>query len=116
MPDNIVTCNTYKSYWGGKLVKGDLWPEIMQGTIGGSYEGFTKYVTNHMRLFCLGIIFSSVTLLHSVVRGHDFYTHFQMCVVIFDLLPLILNNGIVGSEMRSLVGLMPVVIKFGPSN
>ena len=35
------------------------------------------------------------------VRGHEFWTHLKMCVLIFDLLPLILNNGTVNCEMRS---------------
>ena len=35
------------------------------------------------------------------VRGHEFWTHLKMCTLIFDLLPLILNNGTVNGEMRS---------------
>ena len=33
----------------------------------------------------------------------------KMCILIFDLLPLILNNGTVNGEM-------PMVMKFGPSD
>ena len=51
-----------------------------------------------------------------VVRGHDFWTHLEMCMELFDLLPLTLTNEIVNGEMRSLVALMPVVIKFGQTD
>ena len=47
------------------------------------------------------------------MRGHDFLTHLQMCVVIFDLLPTVLESGTVSGEIGSSVALMPVVIKFG---
>ena len=50
------------------------------------------------------------------MRGHDFWTHLKMCVIIFNLLPPILESGTVSSEMGSKVALMPVVIKFGPSD
>ena len=47
----------------------------------GSYEGFTQYVPSHMRSFLFGIIFPSVTFFAlKVVRGHDFWTHFEMCL------------------------------------
>ena len=36
-----------------------------------------------------------------VMRGHDFWTHLKMCVIIFDLLPLILDNGTVSGEIGS---------------
>ena len=36
--------------------------------------------------------------------------------MIFDLLPLILNNGTVNGEMWSKVALMPMVMKFGPTH
>ena len=36
-----------------------------------------------------------------VMSGHDFWTHLKMCVVIFDLLPPILENGTVSGEMGS---------------
>ena len=35
------------------------------------------------------------------MRGHDFWTHLRMCVIIFDLLPPILNNGAASGEMGS---------------
>ena len=70
---------------------------VGRGNIGhnlGSYEGFAWYVLSHMRHFCLGVIFHSVTLLHfEVVRGHDFWTHFKVCMELVDLLPPILDNG-----------------------
>ena len=34
-------------------------------------------------------------------EGHEFWTHLKMCILIFDLLPLILNNGTGNGEMRS---------------
>ena len=51
-----------------------------------------------------------------VVRGDDFWPHLEMCTNGSDLLPVILNNGTMSGEMRSQVGLMPVVIKFEPSD
>ena len=39
-----------------------------------------------------------------------------MCIPIFDLLPLILNSGTVDGEMWSLVTLMPVLMKSGPTH
>ena len=36
-----------------------------------------------------------------VMRGRDFWTHLKMCVVIFDLLPPILDNGTVSGKMGS---------------
>ena len=59
----------------------------------GSHEGFTQYVLSHMRPFLFGYHISSCYLFElEVVRGQDFWTHLKKCVVIFDLLPLILNN------------------------
>ena len=49
-----------------------------------------------------------------VMRGHDFWTHLKMFVVIFNLLPPILEIGTVSGEMGSEVALMPVVIEFDP--
>ena len=70
-----------------------------------------------MRPFLSGyhISFCSIFAVEEV-RGHEFWTHLKMCALIFDLLPLILNNGTVNGEMRSQVALMPVVMKFGPSD
>ena len=68
----------------------------------GSYESFTQYVLSHRRPFLFGchISFCFIFALKEV-RGHEFWTHLKMCVLIFDLLPLILNNGTVNGEMRS---------------
>ena len=68
----------------------------------GSYEGVTQYVPSHMRPFLFGyhIFFCSIFAVEEV-RGHEFWTHLKMCALIFDLLPLILNNGTVNGEMRS---------------
>ena len=68
----------------------------------GSYESFTQHVPNHMRplLFGCRISFCSISA-PKKVRGHEFWTHLKMCALIFDLLPLILNNGTVNGEMRS---------------
>ena len=35
------------------------------------------------------------------MRGHDFWTHLKMCVIIFDLLPPILESETVSGEMGS---------------
>ena len=55
-----------------------------------------------MRPFLFGchISFCSFFALE-VMRGHDFWTHLKMCVVIFNLLPPILDSGTVSGEMGS---------------
>ena len=35
------------------------------------------------------------------MRGYDFWTHLKMCVIIFDLLTPILNNGTMSGEIGS---------------
>ena len=50
------------------------------------------------------------------MKGDNFWPHLKMCTNGSDLLPVILNNGTMSGDMRSQVGLMPVVIKFGPSD
>ena len=68
----------------------------------GSYESFTQYAPSHMRPFLFGYHISFCYIFAvKQVRGHDFWTHLKMCILIFDLLPLILNNGTVNGEMRS---------------
>ena len=66
------------------------------------YEDFTQYVLSHMRplLFGCHISFCYIFTVKEV-RGHYFWTHSKMCVIIFDLLPFILDNGTVDGEMRS---------------
>ena len=55
-----------------------------------------------MRLFLFGCHISFCCFFAlKVMMGHDFSTHLKMCVVIFDLLPLILENGTVSGEMGS---------------
>ena len=68
----------------------------------GSYEGVTQCVPSHMRpfLFRYHNSFCSIFAVEEV-RGHEFWTHLKMCALIFDLLPLILNNVTVNGEMRS---------------
>ena len=67
-----------------------------------SYEGFTYFAPSHKRpfLFECHISFCYFFALE-VVKGHDFWTHLKMCVITFDLLPLIFNSGTVNGEMRS---------------
>ena len=67
-----------------------------------SCESFTYFVPSHMRSFFWGyhILFCYFFALE-LMRGHDFWIQFEMCWQIFDLLPLILNNGIVSGKMRS---------------
>ena len=58
------------------------------------YEGFTQYVPSHMRPFLFGCHISFCYFFAlEVVKGHGFWTHLKMCVIIFDLLPPILENG-----------------------
>ena len=81
----------------------------------GSYLGFTWYVPSHMGPFLFGCHISFCCFFAlKVMRGHDFWTPLKMCVVIFDLLPPIMESETVSGEMGSLVALMPVVIEFGP--
>ena len=67
-----------------------------------SYKGFTRYVPSHMRPFLFGchIFFCDFFFLKEV-RGYYFWPHLKTFIVIFDLLPVILNNGTVNGEMRS---------------
>ena len=68
----------------------------------GSYEGFAWYVPSHMRPFLFGCHISFCCFFAlKVMRGHDFWTHLKMGVVIFNLLPPILDNGTVSGEMGS---------------
>ena len=68
----------------------------------GSFEGFTQYVASHMKPFLFGYHISFCYFFAlEVMRGHDFWTHLKMCVVIFDLLPPTLESGTVSGEMRS---------------
>ena len=68
----------------------------------GSYEGFTQYVLSHMRPFLFGYHISFCCFFAlKVVRCHHFGAHLKMFIVIFDLLPFMLNNGTVNGEMRS---------------
>ena len=55
----------------------------------GSYEGFTQYVLSWMRPFLFGCRISLCSIFAvEEVRGHEFWTHLKMCVLIFDLLEL----------------------------
>ena len=57
------------------------------------FEGFAWYVLSHMRPFLFGCHISFCCFFAlEVVRGHYFWTHLKMCVVIFDLLPPILGS------------------------
>ena len=77
-----------------KLVKGELWAEVTGVTIWG------HIMPSHMRPFLFGCHISFCCFFAlKMMRGHDFWTHLKMCVVIFDLLPLILENGTVSGEM-----------------
>ena len=61
--------------------------------------GMCQVIWDH---FYLGVIFHSVAFFAlKVMRGHDFWTHLKMCVIIFDLLPPILESGTVSGEMGS---------------
>ena len=82
-----------------------------------SHEIFTQYILSHMRTFLFGYHISLCYIFGlKEVRGCEFWMHLKMFILIFDLLLFILNNETVDCEMRSYVALMPVVIKFGPSD
>ena len=78
---------------------------VGRGHIGhdlGSYEGFVWYVPSHMRQFWFGCHISFCCFFAlKVMSSHDFWTHLKMCVIIFDLLPPILENGTVSGDMGS---------------
>ena len=64
-----------------------------------SYEGFAQCVLSHMRPFLFGYHISFCYFFEpKVVRGHNFWIHLKMCVIIFNLLPPILENGTVNGE------------------
>ena len=44
---------------------------------------------------------TGVTIWDHMMRGHDFWTHLKMCVIIFDLLPTVLESGTVSGEIGS---------------
>ena len=68
----------------------------------GLHEGCTQYVQIHMRPFLFECHISLCYIfVVEEVRGHEFWRHLKMCIVTFDLLPFILNNGTVSGEMRS---------------
>ena len=81
------------SHSGKKLSRRSI---VGRGHIGhdlGSYEGFAWYVLSYMRPFLFGYHISFCWFFAlKVMRGHDFWTHLQMCFVIFDLLPPILES------------------------
>ena len=73
-----------------------------QGHNLGSHKSFTQCAPSHMRPFLFGCHISPCSIFAlKEVRDHDFWTHLKMCIIIFDLLPFILNNGTVNGEMRS---------------
>ena len=78
---------------------------------------FYPVFPSHMRLVLLGY-HTSLCYIFALKegRGHEFWTHLKMFILIFDLLPFILNNETVDCKMKSQVTLMPVVSKFGPSD
>ena len=78
---------------------------VGRGHIGhdlGSHEGFAWYVPSHMRPFLFGCHISFYCFFAlEVMRGHDFWTHLQICLELVDLLPPILESGTVSGEMGS---------------
>ena len=78
-----------------KLVKGQLWAEVIQVMIWGhvkvlpiaSWVIWDNFFGYHIS-FCYFFVLE-------LMRGHDFWVQFEMCWWIFDLFPLILNNGTV---------------------
>ena len=68
----------------------------------GSHEIFTQYVLSHMRPFLFGYHISLCYIFElKEVRGHEFWMHLKMFILIFNLLLFILNNETVDCEMRS---------------
>ena len=113
---NFVICSSYTSTWQ-KVRLRSIVGRVHMGHNLGSYQGCAKYVPSDMRscLFEYHISLCSIFALKEVL-GHYFWAHLKMFIVIFDLLVCILNNGTVNGKMRSYVALMPMVIKFGPSD
>ena len=83
----------------------------------GSYECYTQYVPESYEIIFVRVsYFLLLVFALKVVRGDDLWPHLKMCTNGSHLLPVILNYGTMSDEMRSQVGLMPMVIKFGPSD
>ena len=76
-----------------KLVKGELWAEVTGVTIWGHIKillGMCQVIRDH---FYFGVVFHSVGFFAlEVMRGHDFWTHLQMCMESVDLLPPLLES------------------------
>ena len=76
-----------------KLVEGELWAEVTGVTIWGHIKilpGMCQVICDH---FCFGVAFHSVCFFAlEVMRGHDLWTHLQMCPESVDLFPPILES------------------------
>ena len=90
---------------GEKLVKGQLWLKSHRSLCG------VIWLLPSMSYETIFVLVSYFLLFHLCTwkkLGVINFGHIWKWVMTFDLLPLILNNGIVSSEMRSQVALMPV--------
>ena len=75
-----------------KLVKGELWAEVTGVTIWGHIK-ILPGMCQVMRPFLFGCHISFYWFFAlEVMRGHEFWTHLQMCTELVDLLPPILES------------------------
>ena len=75
-----------------KLVKGELWAEVMGVTTGVILRFYLVCAKSYETIF-FGVIFHSVGFFAlEVMRGHDLWTHLQTCTESVDLLPPILES------------------------
>ena len=84
-----------------KLVEGELWAEVTGVQSGVILRFYLVCAQSYETIFVWVSYFILLLFALKVMRSHDFWTHLKMCVIIFDLFPLILENGTVSGEMGS---------------
>ena len=97
---NLVTCSSYVSN-SQKLVEGELWAEVTSVTIWVILRFYLVCAKSYETIFVWCHISFCWFFALKVMRGHDFWTHLKMCVIIFDLLPTVLESGTVSGEIGS---------------
>ena len=75
-----------------KLVEGELWAEVTGVTIWGHIKILPGMCQVIETIFVLVSYSFCWFFALEVMRGHDFWTHLQMCLELVDLLPPILES------------------------
>ena len=86
------------SHIGKKLDKGQLWVWV---TIWGYTNVYPVCPESYETILVWVSYFPLFHFCPQRGGGHKFWTHLKMCMITFDLLASILNNGTVNGEMRS---------------